>query len=64
MRIWGVPSSNWGAALADIVDECQDGDTIIVRNESMKELAERAIKRLYPDKKITIQIMPQEERYV
>lgn len=51
-----VPQGNWHMALADAIEQCQDGDTIVVHNHSMKELAERAHARMCPDKSIVFQI--------
>lgn len=51
-----VPQANWHTALADAIEQSQDGDTIIVHNPSMKELAERALGRMCPGKLIFFQI--------
>ncbi len=38
--------------LKTIIASC-DGDTIICHSIPMVEIAERAVKRMYPDKKLT-----------
>ena len=41
-----IPTGQWPSALADAIEDAQPGDTIIVHNEDMRELAENAAKRM------------------
>ena len=45
-------------ALADKIEQCADGDTIQVHNESMLELARSAHSSMCPNKKITFELEP------
>jgi hypothetical protein len=45
MAIFEIPARNWPMALADAIDQAQDGDTIQVHNWAMQELAETARQR-------------------
>jgi len=51
-----ITASNWHMALADAIEQAEDGDTIVVHNPSMKELAERVLGRMCPGKKIFFQM--------
>lgn len=51
-----IPPTNWTSHLADAIDECENGDVIIVSSESMKELGERANNRMCPDKNIIFRV--------
>lgn len=51
-----LPVANWTTALADLIRDCADGDTIAVSNEDQKELGERAKARMCPGKSIAFEI--------
>ena len=51
-----VPAGHWSAHLADILRCAKAGDAVIVANESTRLLAERALARMYPEKKIIIKV--------
>ena len=61
MSLFAVPAKNWTTALPTIIDDCKDGDTILVATEAMKEMAIRALHRLYPDKNVIVLVVPVEE---
>lgn len=58
MTTYTIPTGNWTTALADALDKAEDGDTIAVHSEAMKELAERAIRRRTDGKRLHIVIEP------
>ena len=51
-----VPARNWLLALAVYLRDSKDGDTIIVQNEAMRQLAERGKLRTCPEKELIIAI--------
>jgi hypothetical protein len=54
--IYTIPARNCPTVLADAIEQSQDGDMIQVRNQAQKELAERAKRRMCPDKQIVFEI--------
>ena len=46
MAIVTIPKTNWPTHLAAMIAAAQDGDTIIVHTEAMKELGEHAAERM------------------
>lgn len=58
-----IPAGNWTTALADTLDQAEDGDTIVVQSERMKELGERALSRRKDGKKVSFVVeAPSEEQ--
>ena len=55
--IYTIPIGNWHMALADAIEQAEDGDIIEVHEQAMKELGERAKTRMCPDKKIEFVIL-------
>lgn len=51
-----IPKAGWPTALANTIDECEGGDTIIVHTEAMFELGQIAHARMCPEKPITFEI--------
>lgn len=51
-----VPVSNWHTALIETIHRAQDGDTIVVHTDAMRELGERARARICPSKNITFEV--------
>ena len=45
--------ANWTMTLADLIENSEDGDIIIVSSEAQKELGIRAKNRICPEKSIT-----------
>lgn len=54
-----VPEVNWPRALAGMIREAEDNDTIVCRSEDQKELAERAHARMCPEKHLTFVVKPE-----
>lgn len=48
-----VPAANWTTFLAEFIRTAEDGDTIEVHTEAMRELAHRAHWRMCPEKNLT-----------
>jgi len=48
---------NWHMKLADLIEIVEAGDTIIVRDETIKELAEGAVERMRPDENIKVDLL-------
>ena len=51
-----IPRSNWPTALAEAIENADDGDTIVCHNEDMAQLAERARQRMCPKKTLMFEI--------
>lgn len=51
-----IPKAGWPTALANTIDQCEDGDTIIVHTEAMLELGQIAQARMCPEKSIAFEI--------
>lgn len=51
-----IPRTNWTMALADAIRDACDGDVIVVHNDDMRELGERAKGRMCPNKTLTFQV--------
>jgi len=47
-----IPRESWVSALPDAIRVADSGDRIIVHSESVQELGERALARLFPDKNL------------
>jgi len=47
-----LPVANWTTALADAINQDEDGDTIACRTASQAESGESARQRMCPDKNI------------
>lgn len=56
-----IPRTNWPMHLADAIEQAREGDTIIVHNESMHQLALEAAHRMCPDKSLTFVIGEDDE---
>ena len=54
-----IPVLNWHMALPKIINDANDGDTIICRTEDQKELAQRAAGRMCPDKHLSFCVPPE-----
>jgi hypothetical protein len=54
--IHALPTTNWTMALANTIEDAQNGDIIQVKNEDQIELGQRALKRMAPEKQITFQV--------
>lgn len=48
-----VTNANWTTELANAIKTAEDGDKIVVSSNDKKELAERALARMCPEKQIT-----------
>ncbi len=59
-----IPTANWTTALINAIEIAQDGDEIIIHNDAMRELAERAITRMCPDKQVTLTVTSKPDRRV
>jgi hypothetical protein len=53
---YNVPSADWLQKLADYIELAKDGDIIVVESDAAKELGERALKRMCPNKTITFEV--------
>jgi hypothetical protein len=53
MTTYTLPNKDWTTALAAIIKAAEIGDTIVVSNVAAKELAERALRRMCPEKSLT-----------
>ena len=53
-----IPAGNWTTYLAQAIEQAAEGDTIVVADESVKELAKLAIGRMRPDSHLQIVIRP------
>lgn len=51
-----LPLVDWMTALVEAVQESEDGDTIICSNVNVRELAERARKRMCPSKTLVYEV--------
>jgi len=51
-----VPATNWHIELERLLQESEEGDTIIVRSKAMQELAEIARIRMCPDKTLVFKV--------
>ena len=51
-----ITPAGWTTILAAFIDQTQDGDVIVVPSEEMKALAERARRRMCPEKAITFEV--------
>lgn len=47
---------NWTEKLINCINNSQDGDTIVVDNESKAELGRRALARMHPEKQLTFEV--------
>lgn len=50
------PVGNWTSQLVAAIEKAVDGDVIIVLSDAMKELGQRAARRMCPDKKIIFKV--------
>ena len=53
-----VAVANWHMDLARIIEESEDGDTVLVHDDEQRELGKRAHGRMCPDKKLTFTVEP------
>ena len=60
--IYEVPDKNWTMALADFIEQAQDGDVIVIASEAARELAQRAKNRMWPEKKIKFEVNEEAKR--
>ena len=51
-----IPLKNWHMELANAIDNANDGDTIVVHDEDMKQLALSAKSRMCPDKQLEFEL--------
>lgn len=58
MTIHTIKPANWHMQIADAIKRSDDGDTLIVHTDAQKELAERALARMRPGLKLTIEVNP------